>query len=467
MSQTSDAYTEARRRVAEAKATGNTELELSIWGLATIPPELSALATLRSLYLMGTEVNDIAPVSTLTALKRLNIEGTKVTDLSPLRTLTSLQQLYLMDTRVSNLAPLASLTALEDLDLDSSEVKDLRSIRHFTALREAAGLSSDGLQFRDTPATRLDPELDRLSEIDDAETRTRETLAYLNALDDAAYDRLLGLPPTDPAPTPEQDTALPVTVAEGKAEVAPALPVGAELTDPVKRKALERLREAVEVLRRSGNQHPDIDTISRRLAAELAHDFPAIDLMEVHFDLTACRSIFTRRDEREGDDRLAPETVTALDRVWMIGPGLTLDNPEVEVFEARYRRHAQATDTTAPIAAQDELSRAIITAPDAFGPRIISYSATFTQSSTDPETRVRVAQQTVNRNIVIALGRYVAPVALNALIGHETISFAGWLWANHSVITTLAQYWGDGFAAWIGPILDYARDRVQPGPKRD
>ncbi|TAG28433.1 MAG: hypothetical protein EAZ40_03530, partial [Rhodobacterales bacterium] len=97
----------------------------------------------------------------------------------------ALQSLWLTQTAVADLAPLANLTRLSDLVLDGSRASDLRPLRNLARLAEKplnALAQRSGLSFQNTPATANDTELARLAEIEDTETRARETLAYLNTL---------------------------------------------------------------------------------------------------------------------------------------------------------------------------------------------------------------------------------------------------------------------------------------------
>jgi hypothetical protein len=250
MSKASDAaYAAAKRKIARAKASGAAILELNNQNLKAIPPEISglssllnlslgstqvsdltplaaltalqtlflwgtqvsdlaplaALTALQNLHLMGTQVSDLTPLSALSALQTLDLGGTQVSDLTPLSALSALQTLNLGGTQVSDLTPLAALTALQTLDVMRTQVTDLRPVRTLTSLIPPAPHEGRhpflGLRFADTSATRLDPELARLSRIEDDHIRTRDTLAYLNGLDDAAYDRLLANGAPEPDPT--------------------------------------------------------------------------------------------------------------------------------------------------------------------------------------------------------------------------------------------------------------------------
>jgi hypothetical protein len=91
-----------------------------------------------------------------------------------------LQTLSLFSTLVSDLEPISHLIELQALDLDYTKVSDLRPIVALSALGN--GDFSRGLNFMNTPATKLDRRLDELAKIENHHERTRETLAYLRTL---------------------------------------------------------------------------------------------------------------------------------------------------------------------------------------------------------------------------------------------------------------------------------------------
>ncbi len=88
-------------------------------------PELHELETL---FLQGTEIADLSPLSGLSRLTRLVITGSKVVDLGPLKTLPLLQ-LLASATRIHDLRPLTSIRGLNYLDLEgSNKITDLSPI---------------------------------------------------------------------------------------------------------------------------------------------------------------------------------------------------------------------------------------------------------------------------------------------------------------------------------------------------
>jgi len=170
MTDAEKAYAEAERLLAKEKEERSGWLIAShkrFNNLTTLPPEISNLNWLKSLDLEDSQVEDISSLMTCTTLMRLNVRNTQVTDISPLTALNMLTELF----------------------LDNTPVADLRPCRH--RAKAAIGEARFRLYFSNSLATQLDPELANLSLIDDTQYRTRQTLDYLNSLDDAEYDAFL------------------------------------------------------------------------------------------------------------------------------------------------------------------------------------------------------------------------------------------------------------------------------------
>ena len=151
-----EALIEAKRRIAAAKQTGEEQLDLSISGLVQIPP-LDDLPSVRSLFLLQTEVSDIeqvarltnlnaltinygspidlSPLSVLSKLEFLDLTGAKISGLSPIADLRHLRTLGLVETRITDLAPLSALSALERLYLSHTWVSDLSPLSGLSRLQ--------------------------------------------------------------------------------------------------------------------------------------------------------------------------------------------------------------------------------------------------------------------------------------------------------------------------------------------
>ncbi len=104
--------------------------------LERLPAEIADLHQVRNLDLGNTSITDLTPLSGLTRLRRLWMDGASVTDLTPLSGLTELRELRLDSTAVKDLTPLAGLKGLLDLRLRETEVTHLEALSRMTGLRE-------------------------------------------------------------------------------------------------------------------------------------------------------------------------------------------------------------------------------------------------------------------------------------------------------------------------------------------
>ncbi|WP_101067820.1 leucine-rich repeat domain-containing protein [Roseovarius salinarum] len=182
MSDADEAYQGAERRIAKARERGDDKLDFDskdFRALDRLPPEIGHLHWLRVLDLENTKIADITPLQGLGKLQGLDLSATQVADLAPLTGVENLQGLSLRETRVADIAALTNLENLQGLDLRQTRVADLRPIADLPRLGDN---QPGGLRFDHAPAARATPELSRLSQIKNAQDRTRETLAYLKTL---------------------------------------------------------------------------------------------------------------------------------------------------------------------------------------------------------------------------------------------------------------------------------------------
>lgn len=138
---------------------------------------LTGLTRLTALWANNTRVSDLAPLAGLTELTRLWLNGTQVSDLTPLAGLARLTELSFDGTQVSDLDPLAGLTRLTELSLDGTQVSDLRPLHGLQGLSDNP--SSDGLTFKDSVSTQVDPRIAEIARIDDPKLRAQTLFDYL------------------------------------------------------------------------------------------------------------------------------------------------------------------------------------------------------------------------------------------------------------------------------------------------
>ncbi|MGC1496710.1 MAG: leucine-rich repeat domain-containing protein [Sulfitobacter sp.] len=426
MTKAQDAYEEAQRRIAADPDA--TELGLSIKNLEAIPLEiatlskldwldlshtsitsaepLSTLTKLETLSLNRTQVTSAEPLSTLTNLKRLSLTNTPITSVEPLTAHTDMSLLYLNGTQIETVETLANLTNLVGLDLEDTSISDLRPLKNLNNLTSQEAYA--GLTYKNCAATKLDPELKRLSEIEDNQERTRETLAYLKTLTEWPPSRSRPIPKE-----PDQDRILSVQITpDEKLDVDAATPTPEELDDRIKRACHTQLKEAVEsFIAASGNQHHRLTQRSRSFYEKLDKPFNDLDMLDLHFGIEMLADVLAKRDERKGEDILSAEMVVSLGEIARIGPGLVRDNADVEDFENRRTRD---DDLQAPIDqdVKDALLAKISTSDDIIGELLRSYADQAKGQA--PSTRRGLAGTIINRNTIIAAtAAVVSGIAIN------------------------------------------------------
>jgi internalin A len=417
MSDSDDAYERARAAIARAKAEGAEVFELradkGFADLDRLPPEIGDLTRLRG----------------------LSLSNTRVADLSPLAGLTGLLSLSLARTPVADLWPLAGLTALRRLDLDTTPAADLRPLRGLTRLAEAP--RGFGLRFTGCGAAKADPRIAEIAEIEDSTERARTLFDYLRDWE----------PPEAAAEeAPQPDPLAPIAVEDGRLEIAASQPTEAERDEALKRALHEPLRSACAALAQAaGNRFPRLAQAARALAEQIACPFPEVDLLGVHLALSSLRS--WQAEGAEDGEAFTGEVRVALDQVLQIGPGLTLDHPAVELFEARRRRFEEQPRPEAARAAQDAFSAALVERPDAVGPRLRAYEQAILDTR-DDAARAPV-QEAAARNIFIRVGRAALVRGETVVLGALGSAVFAFLASTSAAWLPVLQLYGQPFAQWF------------------
>lgn len=154
-----DGYQEAQRRIARAKRTDETELDLRELGLTALPAELWALSALRMLELSGNQLTALpAEIGSLSGLDWLYLSGNQLTALpAEFGALTALGHLTLQGNQLTTLPPeIGALTALVMLDVQSNRLTTLPpEIGSLTAL--------SALLLNNNQLTALPPEIGSLT----------------------------------------------------------------------------------------------------------------------------------------------------------------------------------------------------------------------------------------------------------------------------------------------------------------
>ncbi|WP_284162852.1 leucine-rich repeat domain-containing protein [Frigidibacter sp. SD6-1] len=432
-----------------ASLTALQDLSLDRTGVTDLAP-IASLTALQTLSLDRTGVTDLAPIASLTALQTLSLDLTDVTDLAPLVSLTALRFLPLVGTGITDLSPIASLTELEHLSLDGTGVTDLRPIRDLEKLGSGP---IRGLYYGDTPAVARDPELARLSEIRGAGERTKKTLAYLKTL-----------PPwPDPLPweveaarteAPAPEPGLPLVVAGDRIAFATSEVGEAEAGDPVRATLFEALAERVaDLIRIAGNRDEAAYREACRLRDLQEAGLVHMDALRVHLAVEALRRVRGGLPA-EADLDLA----LAIGAVVDIGPGLTLDTPEVETFLDRARRNRLERRSAAEEEAEIRLAEGIA-ATELGAPEVRDFALASADRGAD--TQMTAMRQTLTKNWVFVLGTFLLDRSVGGAIGNGFYQHGlPWLAAHAPDILTVARFWGEPVLAWIAPILDRAQQIV-------
>ena len=446
-----------------ARLTGLRNLWLAGTQVTNLAP-LAGLARMEWLVLDATQVTDFAPLAGMTGLRSLSLNRTQFADLAPLAGMTRLKWLFLGDTRVTNLALMAELTGIESLSLNAarvvdlgplsgltkitmlglegSEVFDLRPIRKLTGLVENP--YGAGLVFKDTPATRADAQIARIAEVEDPKQRARELFRYLEDW----------VPPVVQVDAPEPDALLAVTMVDGQLEIAASLPSEAERDERLKRVLHERLRpKAAELAQLAGNRFPWLAARARALLLQVDRPFDDLDMLALHLEVEDLSASLARGAERGGEEAYTPDVADALGDVVRIGPGLTLDNADVERLEERKRRYAADPPTPEVKAAHDALSVAVAGDERAIGDRLRALEARIMEA---PEAASSGAvQDAAHRNLLIRAGRMLAGNIIGGVAGNAVYAL---LTAHSPEIAVVASSYGTAFAHWFLPLLDQARE---------
>lgn len=252
----------------------------------TAVDDLSPLRGLRSLTNLSLRgavaVTDIAPLADPGRLVLLALDRTAVADIAAVAGMHRLMRLSLTGTPVQDLSPVARLSRLTGLYLSGSRVADLRPLHNLSLLAgdPVGELPGDGLHFRDTPATRLDPELNRLSRIDDAGDRGAQTLAYLRTLpawpeplDWLAEPAVPEVPAGVPAP-------LQVAVRDGVLQAEPGKPPQG-LAGQGRQAIVDYLDDLADQRQRIGNLLPRLGRAMAALERTLTQDPDAMNAIAV------------------------------------------------------------------------------------------------------------------------------------------------------------------------------------------
>ena len=464
MTEAEKAYAAAERLIEEALSWRVVKLDFSVAktrALSTIPPGIAALEHLNSVSFQKTQISDLRPISGLARITTLNLNDTNVSDLSPIRELTQITSLYLRNTSVTDLSAIKHMSKITKLDLAGSKITDLRNIPKFvpfywldisqTRISDLSPLldikiSKNStpflLKITNTPAAISDPRLAEIDAMEDHPERVKTLLTYLADAwrPSAEFETSV----------PSQDTFLPVEVEDDRLEIAASVPNEAERDERLKAALHERLRPKAEDLARlAGNQYMRLAARARALTTQVDCDFAELDMLLIHLEFADLAEL--SKIGAEDDLEFTPEIVAALNDVLRLGPGLTLDNPDVELMLERERRLREDPQPQDVQDAHDKLSDEISKNDEIFGDRLRTIEA---QNAQMPSVLSADAAQTaVHRNVLLRIWRLTVDTGSISALGISALTFIFAQWPSvFPIVTSYGSFFADWFLAAIGSL---------------
>ncbi len=255
---------------------------------------------------------------------------------------------------------------------------------------------------------------------------------------------------------PPPDALFPVTPSAGRLEIAASVPSEAERDEALKRALHEQLKPKVaDLARLAGNRFARLAGRARSLSDRLDRPFEELDMVLIHLDVEEIKTSFDRRAERTGEDAYTADVVDALSDVAAAGPGLTLDNPDVEILEQRKRRFAGQPPDPDAQAAHDAMSAVVAKDDKAFGDRLRALEERMPERMAEISTPV--IQRAAHRNIfwrigvsvVLAGGSLGIGVAGNIIADLHGPAIVDFLASNWPAVVQVASSYGGAFLDWF------------------
>lgn len=139
-----------------------------------------------------------------------------------------------------------------------------------------------------------------------------------------------------------------------------------------------------------------------------------------------------------------------------IGPGLTLDHPDVELLEERKRRYAADPPGPDVKAAHDSLSKTASEDADAIGENLRRLEGEVAaRPESDAASAVQVA---VHRNMLIRIARLALGLGGGVVSGAAGNALWEFVLMNWPAIKTVAASYGPGFLDWFLAAMSQVRE---------
>ncbi len=131
------AYARAQQMIAEAKESGEDELDFeSLGALQILPAEVAQLTELEALHVGYSEVSDLAPIARLTGIRHLFLGESKITDIATIGELANLETLSAHELGIQDFSALEKFEGLRHLSLDGCSIVSLEPLRKLKQLDE-------------------------------------------------------------------------------------------------------------------------------------------------------------------------------------------------------------------------------------------------------------------------------------------------------------------------------------------
>jgi internalin A len=281
-----------------------------------------------------------------------------------------------------------------------------------------------------------------------------ETLAYLRSLPpwpepytpaatpDGSPPQPIGAIPV----APEQDAALPLVWGEGGfAFLAASID-----SDPVTEAALADLRGLLDDLRRKGNRHDDLYRLAGELQERSAGAVRDLNMVKLHLSYQKLRRVHARRGTRE--DGFDDETVTTMEAIFEVLPGVTLADDGVRVLTERQ----DAERARRVPAAEAEAAGRVLTdvqADDApFAPEVKDVAREILRPGMDD--RLAATKGILSRNTVLVVLTFVSTKGVDWAVGGPVGNF---VYDHGTDLLAYAATMGDDALIWAQSVLSKFR----------
>jgi len=367
-----EAYEMAERRIEVERREEAGFIVFNGLPLKTLPPEiselqnltvlsvvntnltdaapLSGLKNLWELYLSNTNLADASPLSGLQNLELLDLSNTNITDATPLSGLQKLQTLGLNNTNLADASPLSDLQNLKGLDLENTNVTDPRPLR--TLINLVKDRWSNGIGFKNTPITRLSPELARISKIENNNERTQAFFDYLDEIGDNWPPN--NTPPQHTPPPEDRPAGASFDVAsDGVLRLKPTPAAQAEDLAALKDDCRDNARDLLEGLSTT-NEHIRLRDDAAKYHDLIEQDTPDARRLYALGEKLIGRSAANDQVQQDRPtDALPPLIAAALKALTISHSVWAEDVPEIKAVKDKLRDPETPTPTPEQVAATD------------------------------------------------------------------------------------------------------------------